>query len=212
MKTLRNFFGLLALLCFIPSIQAQTQFGLKAGFNLARIQDQTYDFAPIAGYHAGMFFRQQVASKLHVQADLLFSLKGAQAGLPDVMSQNLDVSDFKVRLNYLTLPLGLQYRLDDFMLEAGVEVGRQLQTTVTGDEVDNVELTEAVWGKEFDLGLFAGLGYQAGRFHVSGRYNFGVVPLLEGIQTDENGDPVGATKSGYNRSIQVSLAYALFAG
>ncbi|MCB0644389.1 MAG: PorT family protein [Phaeodactylibacter sp.] len=209
MKALRNLFGLSALLAISLSAHAQSQFGLKAGFNLARVQYQHADFASIPAYHAGLFYRQQLTYHLHAQVDLLYSLKGTQEGL-SLMSGQHDEPDFKLQLNYLTLPLALQYHLDNFFLEGGAELGWQVQTTVSGDEVDNVELTEAVWGKEFDLGLFAGLGYQIGRFQVSGRYNFGIIPLLDGIQTDENGDPVGEAKSGYNRTAQISLAYALF--
>ena len=200
-----SFFLAFATAPFI--LQAQSQIGLKAGYNQASIKDQLYEFAPISAYHFGVFYRQNLFGNFHFQSDLLFSVKGGQEGLEIVMPSNDEV-DFKVQLQYLNLPIAVQYHLESIIFEVGGELGLRLNTVVSGDDIDAPDLVESIWNKDLDLGAFVGLGYQFGRFHLSGRYNFGLVGMLDFVNTDTDGQVISEGTSGYNRTLQFSLAYA----
>ncbi|HLP38790.1 porin family protein [Lacibacter sp.] len=177
---------------FATAVQAQhVNIGIKAGLNLYNIKynnDVKYDMKP--GLHAGLFGHIHVTKNFAVQPELLFSAQGAKYTTGGV--------DTKLNLNYLNVPILLQYMFDNgFRLEAGPQLGLLL-TAKVDDGTTKTDIKSDL--KPIDLGLGLGLGYihVPSGFGVDARYNLGLSNI-----NDEDNSNVKAN----NRGFQVGVFY-----
>ncbi len=173
-------------------MQAQhVNIGIKAGLNLYNIKnnnDVEYDMKP--GLHAGLLGHIHITKSFAVQPELLFSAQGAKYTTGGVVT--------KFNLNYLNVPILLQYMFDNgFRLEAGPQVGFLL-TAKADNGTTKADIKSDL--KTLDVGLGLGLGYihVPSGFGVDARYNLG----LSNINDDDN----SVVKS-TNRGFQVGVFY-----
>ena len=178
---------------FLASVmQAQhVNIGIKAGLNLYNIKynnDIKYDTK--AGLHAGLLGHIHVTKNFAVQPELLFSAQGAKYTTSGV--------DTKLNLNYLNIPVLLQYMFDNgFRFEAGPQVGLLL-TAKADNGTTKTDIKSDL--KPVDVGLALGLGYihVPSGFGVDARYNLG----LSNINDDDN-----STLKANNRGFQLGVFY-----
>lgn len=182
----------LIAIVFATTVQAQhVNIGIKAGLNLYNIKnsnDSKYDMKP--GLHAGLLGHIHVNKNFAIQPELLFSAQGAKYKTSGV--------DTKLNLNYLNLPIMLQYMFDNgFRLEAGPQLGLLL-TAKADDGTTKTDIKSDL--KPVDLGLGFGIGYihVPSGFGVDARYNLGLSNIND---NDNNG-----VKS-FNRGFQVGVFY-----
>ena len=173
-------------------MQAQhVNIGIKAGLNLYNIKynnDIKYDTK--AGLHAGLLGHIHVTKNFAVQPELLFSAQGAKYTTAGV--------DTKLNLNYLNIPVLLQYMFDNgFRFEAGPQVGLLL-TAKADNGTTKTDIKSDL--KPVDVGLALGLGYihVPSGFGVDARYNLG----LSNINDDDN-----STVKANNRGFQLGVFY-----
>jgi hypothetical protein len=182
----------LIAIVFATSVQSQhVNIGIKAGLNLYNIKnndDFKYDMKP--GLHAGLLGHIHVTKNFAVQPELLFSAQGAKYKTGGV--------ETKLNLNYLNVPILLQYMFDNgFRFEAGPQIGLLL-TAKADNGTTKTDVKSDL--NTLDAGLALGIGYihVPSGFGVDARYNLG----LSNINDDDN-----STLKSKNRGFQVGVFY-----
>lgn len=178
----------------VSSVQAQLQFGPKAGLNLANITGSDADGAKIqAGLYAGAFARFGLTESIKIQPELLFSAQGAKS------EESFEGGTYtaNIHLNYIAIPVMFQYHTaSGFFAETGPQVGFLMSAKFKA-EGESEDIKDSFKKTDFSWGL--GAGYQlANGLGINARYNFGLSKL------DEAGE--SNIKNGV---IQVGLFYTL---
>lgn len=194
-----------AVVMLAMSVNAQVQFGVKAGLNVA---NQKYSSSGISmspksliGFHVGVIADMPLNEKFSIQPGLLFSQKGAK------MDQN-SVTE-KAIFNYLDIPINAVYKIDaggvKVLLNAGPSIGYALGGKYKVDsESEDIEFgSEDGKYKRLDLGFGFGGGVQFGSVIASLNYNLGLANIIN--------SPSGADYKIKNNVFSISLAY-LFGG
>ena len=171
MKKTAIFAGLLLIL-FTATAQ-QAHFGLKGGVNISQLHfnNNTSSDSKV-GVNLGVLAHIHASKTWAVQPELLYSLEGAQ---------KVGNSGINYNLNYLNVPVLLQYMFDNgFRLEGGPQIGFLLNAKRKAGDVtvdDNGFETTA-----FSIPL--GVGYlTSSGVGLDARYVFG----LSNINDSENG-------------------------
>lgn len=141
----------------------QTHFGLKAGVNIASANvSPGSDYNGKAGLHVGGLAHIHLNKNFAIQPELVYSMQGGERD-----------DDRKLKLNYINIPLLVQYMTDNgFRLQTGPQLGLLVSAkTKLGDvEVnwkDNFSSTDFSWA------FGAGYLFPEG-FGVDARYNLGI--------------------------------------
>src|SRR5215212_1260980 len=118
-----------------------THFGLKAGFNISSLKvDGGNDYKPKVGFHAGGLAHIHISTHFAVQPELLYSAQGGE-----------DNNDSKLSLNYLNLPVLMQYMTGTgFRLQTGPQLGFLLSAKskeghVEVDVKDDLNTIDVSW-------------------------------------------------------------------
>jgi hypothetical protein len=110
---MRKFLGL--VFCFIVlTSSAQLKLGISAGYDIAEFatsggSSQDYSISAINGYHVGLIADNKLSKKFFLITELQFAHKG---GIVDKTSQALTGTSYTMTLNYLQLPVTLNYKTD----------------------------------------------------------------------------------------------------
>ncbi len=143
------------------------RFGVKAGLNISSFSDS--DSGSKAGFYGGVFANIPVSQDFSFQPEVLYSGMGAKAK---------DNSDLKANLDYISVPLMLQYNaLPNLYLEAGPQFSFLINSKLKykSNSADGKDLF-----KGFDFGLGLGAGYYfTQNIGVSARYVAGLTDILK---------------------------------
>lgn len=184
--------GLLAGISATAS--AQATFGLKAGGSLtdftgADVTGTSNKF----GFHGGLVANLAFGDALSVQPEVLYSMKGAAS------SANTKV---KTNLNYIDIPVLLQYNADGLFFEAGPQLGILASAKLT-DGTTDIDVKSGL--NTIDFGYAVGLGYKLETGPMIGlRYNGGITSL----DKEESGTTAAKVR---NSAFQLYVGY-MFGG
>ena len=121
MKT--KLFALLALLLFTQAAMAQFHLGVKGGANITKVDGKAFRDEFRYGYHLGGFAEIGLGGRLGIQPEVLWNQyqTRADSSFSNVYQNSLKISNYQnVTLNYLTIPVLLNYKLGSLMsLQAG---------------------------------------------------------------------------------------------
>lgn len=165
------------------AVAQQNMLGVKGGFVAAEVTgDFEDDFSSRTGFGFGGFLQVMVAPNFSIQPEALYLAKGA--------SEN----DMEVQLNYLQIPVLVQYHLPTPAVSPRLFVGPSLAFEVACDFDDGAFSAscedEGIDTKSADFGLVFGAGVDipAGGVVVTldGRYDMGVTNI--GEEADALGD------------------------
>lgn len=167
---------LLLLLMFTTSQLPQAQFarfGAKAGGGLTRAYGDNASsnvINSLAGFHAGFIGSYEFASRLALQAELLYEQKGfTYDGYPISQTEAL-IDDH--RLHYVTLPLMLKIQKGGLFAQAGPYAGYLVSESTKVNIIDQADVNEpepVILGeyplsiddfKRWDYGYAVGIGIQ----------------------------------------------------
>lgn len=189
--------SLAAIVALTTSGFAQAKFGFKAGANLAKLKETASNISITldtkVGFHGGFFVTAPIASGLSVQPELLYSMEGGK------LSDGVDKAT--IDLNFVNVPVMLQYNASGFIAETGPQLGLLLsakakangQSQDLKDQLNSVNFSWAV-----------GAGYRlANGFGLHARYNFG----LSNLDKDSNS---GSTSK--SNVLMLGLSIALSGG
>lgn len=159
--------------------QQPAAFGVKVGANFANLnfdgEGADISLDRRTGLIGGLFVVVPADRQLALQAEALFSQKGAQ-------SEEGDASG-SIKLNYLEVPILARISSPasngtSFHLLAGPSLGfrtsAKAESSFDGEE-ESEDIDDDV--KRFDLGLVIGAGVEFGRLVVDGRYTWGLTDL-----------------------------------
>jgi hypothetical protein len=177
---------LLAALWSIAAVAQPPKFGLKAGVNIATINNTTTgNSGSKTGFHIGALSHIHLSPSWALQPEVTYSRQGGE------------IEDINLSLNYINVPLLVQYNFDNgFRLQTGPQVGflvgvsdKYNGSTTNVFSSDDFKSTDVSWS--FGLGYLTHSG-----FGIDGRYNLGLSKI--------NDNDVGKST---NRVIQLGLFY-----
>ncbi|MBD2767972.1 PorT family protein [Hymenobacter sp. BT664] len=117
----------------------------------------------IIGFHGGLFVNLPISAAFSIQPEVLYSMKGSQTDKD---------GDAKIRLNYIDIPVMLQYNTHRLFFEAGPQLGILTSGKFVAGSL-NLDAKELF--KTVDFGYATGLGYKLKSGPILGlRYNGGI--------------------------------------
>lgn len=185
----------IAVLLLAQASFAQFSLGIKAGANITKIDGRSFSDEFRYGYHLGGFVNIGLGGRFSVQPEVLFNQFQTRTDSSfKSIYQNAFSGNNNVKLNYLSIPIVLNYKLGSFLsLQAGPQFGVLLDR--------NKNLLQN--GKDaFDKGDFSMLGgaqLSLGKIKLTGRYFVG----LNNINDIDNKDKWKA--QGYQLSVGLAL-------
>jgi hypothetical protein len=191
-----------AFIALAASVNAQDAasgptFGVKAGVNLANLKAKSGDESESGdmkiGFHAGGFVNVPIGETFAFQPEVLFSTEG--------FKEEEDDEKMTLKLNYINVPLLLQYNASGFFAETGPQIGFNMSAKAkieSGGQDLEVDVKDEMGIKSTAFSWVVGLGYktQSG-FGFGARYNLGLSSII-----DSEDDEDASLKSNV---IQISL-------
>ena len=200
---------MLLVACLLVSLQGFSQFGIKAGYNFNKMGDikiahensNTVNSLKSAveqktGFHVGVLYKFQIPIVgIAIQPELIYSqTKG------NVELAYSDIAPIKsnVSVDYLQLPVSLQWGLDLVLLRPYIQVVPYIGYCIGKDtNVKDLKLKT----EDFNYGIGLGAGLDIWRLQISGRYCWDL-----GNMADYQWDGVSTLTGGKNKGFQLSLA------
>jgi hypothetical protein len=196
MKT-KLFLPLVAALLVSQVMMAQFHIGVKGGANVSKIDGKSFKDEFRYGYHLGGFAEIGFpGTKIGIQPEVLFNQYSTRLDSNyKELYENVFNSGQNIKLNYITIPILLNYKLlGNFLsLQAGPQFGIL---------IDNSKTLLQNGGEAFkkgDFSLVGGVQVKLAQLRIQGRYNVG----LNNISDIDNQD------RWKNQGFQVSVGLAL---
>jgi len=188
---------LLALVLFTQAAMAQFHLGIKGGVNITKVNGEAFRDEFRYGYHLGGFAELGLGGKLGIQPEVLWSQYQTRvdSSFSDVYENSLKISNYKdVKLNYLTIPILLNYKLGSLLsLQAGPQFGILL------DQSKNLVQNGQAAFKNGDFSMVGGAQIHISKIRLQGRYFVGLNNISD--ISDQN--------KWNNQGFQLSLGLAL---
>ncbi|KRP08767.1 MAG: hypothetical protein ABR95_00660 [Sphingobacteriales bacterium BACL12 MAG-120813-bin55] len=227
---MKKFMAITLSLGLVVAAQAQLEVGLKAGVNLASQSTNIdgADYGSTTGLYLGIPVRYYINDNLVFQPEIAFMQKGSsfdfETSVPGFFETKVE-SDGK--LNYVEIPLMVQYLIGDGDIQPFVQAGPSIgigmgtkstgtstttvtdpftgsTTTETEDFDDSGSFEDAgLSGIDFGFGIGAGAVMEAGPGDLSLNllYNLGFANILDA-------DTAGDNKIN-NRGLAIMLGFVL---
>ena len=195
MKT-KIFLSLVAALFISQAMMAQFHIGVKAGANVHKIEGKSFKDEFRYGYHLGGFAEIGFGGKLGIQPEVIFNQYSTTLDSNyKELYENVFNSGQNIRLNYLSIPVLLNYKLlgNLLTLQAGPQFGILL---------DNSKTLLQNGGNAFkdgDLSFVGGAQVKLASFRFSGRYVVGL----------NNINDIGSSDKWTSQGFQLSVGLAL---
>ncbi|GAB4092216.1 porin family protein [Flaviaesturariibacter terrae] len=193
----RKLLTLVAGLLLAQAGMAQFHLGVKGGVNLSKIQGRSFKEEFNTGYHAGAFAEIGLGKKFSLQPEVLFNQYQTRTdtSFRQVYSNIFsDASSGNVKLNYLSVPILLNYKLGKvFALQAGPQFG------VLMNKDQNLLQNGQQAFKNGDFSMLGGAQFSLGKIRLNGRYVVGL----------NNINDISNTNNWKSQAIQLSVGLAL---
>lgn len=193
MKT--KFLALATTLLISQIMMAQFHIGIKAGANITKVNGKSFSEQFDYGYNVGGFADIGLSKNLAFRPEVLFNQYSStlDSSYRSIYENVISSDQSKVKLNYLTIPLLLDYKLiGPIHLQAGPQFGILMNHDKTF--LQNGENAF----KNGDFSMVAGAEVRLAQLRITGRYLIG----LNNINDIDNQD------QWKNQVIQLSLGVA----
>jgi hypothetical protein len=187
---------LIIILCLFGATKAYSQVfntGLVAGISGAQIEGDGYGGYRKLGFIVGGFVGIDLSEVISTQFEIYFINKGSfDAAHPD----KGDYDKFSVNLNYIEVPIVLNYKSNKIKFEAGLYLAKLVGTPKLEDEFGSIFVTQFPF-KSFDFGGLIGASYQISeKFSCNLRSKNSIIPIRNMTSFDQN---VGILNKLFNR-------------
>ena len=182
-KSLFVFTSSLLFLCLMPLLsQAQetdaprsSRFGVKAGVNFANLRTNNADNKMLTGINIGVFGKIPIVKMVAFQTELNFTAKGSEVTYKGAFANGTA----RFKLNYLEVPLLLVVNINDnFNIHLGTYgsflINGKVKNASTVGVFDFEKQIDTDDFNNFDAGIAAGVGLDAGAVSLGLRYNYGL--------------------------------------
>ncbi len=170
MKT--KLLSLLTALLLTQVVLAQFNIGIKGGANITKIDGKAFKDEFMYGYHLGGFAEIGLGKKLGLQPEVLFNQYQTRvdSSFRSIYQGAANFSDNRnVKLNYLSVPLLLTYKLGNALsLQAGPQVG-----ILIDQNKDLIQNGKEAFSKG-DFSMLGGATINISKLRLSGRYMVGL--------------------------------------
>jgi len=194
MKT--KLFGLVITVFISSWTMAQFHLGVKGGTNIVKVDGKSFKDEFRYGYNFGGFAEIGMGKKFSFQPEVMFNQYATtlDSNYKSIYENVINSGQSKVKLNYLSIPLILDYKfLGPIHLQAGP------QFSILMDQNKNFLENGASAFKNGDFAMAFGADIKLMKFRVTGRYLIG----LANINDIDNQD------KWKSQVIQLSLGIAL---
>jgi hypothetical protein len=168
MKT--KLFSLFAAMLIAQAMMAQFHIGAKAGANVIKIDGKSFKDQFRYGYHLGGFAEIGFGKKLGIQPEVLYNQYSTVVDSNFSHIYQHALSNNNVKLNYLSIPILLNYKLfGNFLtLQAGPQFGVLINKDKTLLQNGGAAF------KNGDFSMIGGVQLKLSSLRVSGRYVVGL--------------------------------------
>lgn len=183
---------LIAFLCTATVFAQDAKIGLKGGLNISTLSNsQGGERGSRLGFNGGLLAHIHLSPEWSLQPEVVYSSQGAKYTVND--------GEHNLALNYLNIPLLLQYNFDNgFRLQTGPQVGFLASVKDKRNGAETGFFTSDDF-KTVDFSWSAGLGYLTySGLGIDGRYNFGISNIND-----------AGTAVVHNNVFQIGLFYLL---
>ncbi|MCG2615662.1 PorT family protein [Terrimonas sp. NA20] len=187
------------LACMFVSTVTMAQFhiGFKGGANITKVDGESFKDKFSYGYSLGVFAEIGLGEKFHLQPEVLFNQYSStvDSNYRHVYQNIFSSNQSKVKLNYLSIPILLNYKLlGNFLsLQAGP------QFSILMDQSKNLLQNGGNAFSKGDFAMVGGVQLKLSSIRISGRYVVG----LNDINDIDNQD------KWKNQGFQVGVGFAL---
>jgi outer membrane protein with beta-barrel domain len=154
------------------AMMAQFHIGIKAGTNMTKVEGKSFKQEFKYGYHLGAFAEIGLGDKFFLQPEILYNqyTTTLDSNFSHIYQNVVNSSvQGKVKLNYLTVPILLNYKLlGPISIQAGPQFG------VLIDQSKTVLQNGGQAFKSGDLSMLAGIQVKVAMLRVTGRYAVGL--------------------------------------
>ncbi|MBC7874974.1 MAG: PorT family protein [Ferruginibacter sp.] len=183
------------VLFVVLTANSQVKFGAKAGLNNSTLGG---DGADISGKKSNTGFNVGVIANIPISTDFAFQPEIMYSGNQGMEFRPSSTSETNYNLNYINIPLMVQYKCNGFYGEVGPYFGFLTSgkvKTKTGTTTTENDIKEIFDGT--DMGAAAGVGYMLkSGLGFGARYNMGLQNIYD-----------ATTPEFKNRYWQVNLIY-----
>jgi hypothetical protein len=160
----------------MQAASAQFRLGVKAGANLVKVEGKSFKDEFRYNYHAGGFAEIGLTrnGKLTLQPEVLFNQYSTtlDSNFKSVYENVLSSEQTHVKLNYLTIPILLNYRLiGPLYLQAGPAF------SILMDQDKNFLQNGGDAFKKGDFSMIGGAQVRIAKIYLSGRYVVGLANI-----------------------------------
>jgi hypothetical protein len=196
MKT-KLFLPLFVALVFSQAVMAQFHIGIKGGANITKVDGVSFKDQFRYGYHIGGFAEIGLGNKFGIQPEVLFNQYSTSldSNYKSVYQDVFNSGQSSVKLNYLSIPILLNYKLLGNFLS--IQAGPQFGVLINQSKTLLQNGGEAF--KKGDFSLVGGAQLKLSAIRITGRYVVG----LNNINDIDNQD------QWKSQGFQVSLGLAL---
>ena len=182
MKT--KLFSLAAAVLLSSAVMGQFHIGAKGGANITKVNGKSFKDEFRYGYSVGGFMELRLGNKLVLQPEVLFnqysttldsSFKNIYQGVINASAQT------KVKLNYLSIPILLNYKLIGSFLS--LQAGPQFSVLMNNNKTLLQNGGEAF--KSGDFSMLGGVQLKVGAIRINGRYAIGLSNINDIDNRDE---------------------------
>lgn len=192
-----KFYVLVAGILLAQAAFAQFTVGIKGGTNITKVEGKAFRDEFKYGYHLGGFAEIGLGGRLGIQPEVLFNQYQTRvdSSFKNVYQNATDFSNYKdVKLNYLTIPILLNYKLGNIL---SLQAGPQFGILISQDKNLLENGKEAF--KSGDFSLTGGAQINISKLRLTGRYFVGLNNISD--VSDQN--------KWNNQGYQLSLGIAL---
>jgi hypothetical protein len=187
---------LLAFVLLAQAAMAQLNLGIKAGTNISKIEGKSFKDEFSYGYLLGGYAEIGLGGKLSIQPEVLFNQYQTKVDTTfSAIYENAlhDATAGEVKLNYLSIPVVLNYKLGNVLsLQAGPQFGILMSQDKTLLENGKSAFQNG------DFSMLGGAQISISKLRFTGRYAVG----LNNINDIDNKD------KWKSQAFQLSVGYA----
>lgn len=170
--------SVLAVCIFLAQASiAQFRVGIKGGANITKVDGKSFKDEFKYGYHLGGTLEIGLGGKLSIQPEVLFNQyqTTVDSSFKNIYQNAVDFSNYQnVKLNYLTIPLMLNYKVGSLLtLQAGPQFG-----VLIDQDKNLLENGEAAFTNG-DFSLAGGAQINISKLRLTGRYFVGLANISD---------------------------------
>jgi len=191
------FLPLLAALFVSSALMAQFHIGFKGGTNITKVDGYSFKDKFNYGYHIGGFAEIGLGEKIGIQPEVLFNQYATtlDSNYNNIYDNIFTSGQSKVKLNYLSIPVLLNYKLLGNFLS--LQAGPQFSILMKQDKSLLQNGADAF--KKGDFSMLGGVQIKLSAIRISGRYAIGLNDIND----------IGNKDEWKSQGFQVSLGLAL---